>query len=190
MATMPAGSVKFALPAARDVPRHGLYALFGVWLSLTVVRQFPSPWANRICHRVDPTSTMLPISTFFAPRPGDTDSHLLVRDKLADGTVTAWEEYPLIAKRSLRHMVWHPGRRAEKALFDVFNELRQTLHTEQRIEELQLTVPYLIVLNFVTNHCAHDPAAEKTQFLLATSGGYDVDDEPRGVLTSAFHDLR
>ncbi|NGO43242.1 hypothetical protein [Streptomyces ureilyticus] len=179
-----------AAPALQDTPRHALYALFGAWLSMTVVRQFQSPWARKLCQRVDPTGAALPISTFFAPRPGNTDTHLLVRDKLADGTVTEWAEYQLIEKRTLRHMVWHSGRRSEKAMFDVLNQLRQILATEQRIEYLQLTVPYLIVLNFVTHHCPHDPATEKTQFLLVTSTGYDQDDDPRGFLTSAFHDLR
>ncbi|MCX4909695.1 hypothetical protein [Streptomyces sp. NBC_00878] len=174
----------------RGTTRHGLHALLATWLSLTVVRQFQTPWATRLCHRIDPTGSMLPISTFFAPRPGNTDSHLLVRDKLADGSVTHWAEYPLIEPRRLRHMIWHPGRRTEKAMFDVFSQLRQTLAAERRIEYLRLHPAYLIVLNFVTHHHPHAPDAEKTQFLLVTSGGYDQVEEPRGVLTSEFHDLR
>ncbi|MFE2940908.1 hypothetical protein ACFXKG_17875 [Streptomyces sp. NPDC059255] len=87
-------------------------------------------------------------------------------------------------------MVWHPGRRQEKALFDLLSNLGVVLQKEKRIEYLQLSTPYLLVLNLVTHRYPHHPSAVKTQFLLATSTGYDKGDEPRGVLTSAFHDLR
>ena len=51
-----------------------------------------------------------------------------------------------------------------------------------------LVAPKLIARG--THHCPRHPAAERTQFLLATSRGYDRDDAPRPVLTPAFHDLR
>ena len=64
-------------------------------------------------------------AAFFAPNPGKTDIHLLKRERLADGAVTEWSEYPLLERRSLRHMLWHPGRRVEKLLPDAVSELTQ-----------------------------------------------------------------
>ncbi|WP_137976938.1 hypothetical protein [Streptomyces violaceusniger] len=55
--------------------------------------------------------------------------------------MSEWTEYPLTQTRSPRQMVWHPGRRREKALLDIVTGLTAVLREERRVEYAQLTVP-------------------------------------------------
>ncbi|GAA2096322.1 hypothetical protein GCM10009801_65800 [Streptomyces albiaxialis] len=167
--------------------RYGLYGVLTTWIGLTVAKQFRKtpPFLSRI----DPINTAIPVTTFFAPNPGNTDIHLLTRARMGDGSTTEWAEYPLIERRTLRHMIWHPSRRVEKLLPDAFSELKQVTLGEDRIERLQLTIPYLTMLNFVTHTCEQPPGARKVQFMLASSAGFDDREEPRTLFVSEFHDL-
>ncbi|MEU8824759.1 hypothetical protein [Streptomyces sp. NPDC048636] len=169
------------------LPRYGLYGLLLSWFGLTVAQQFKK--RPRFLNTLDPANVSLPISTFFAPNPGSTDTHLLMRNRLADGSVSEWTEQPMTQTRAARQMVWHPGRRSEKAMLDIVTNLTAVLREERRVEYVQMTVPYLSLLNFVTHHCAHVPDAAQVQFLLVSSAGCDEDEEPTTLLASAFHDI-
>jgi hypothetical protein len=171
----------------QTVARQGLYALLLSWAGLTVAKQFRK--TPRFLTRVDPINTAIPVTTFFAPNPGKTDIHILKRDKMSDGAVTEWEEIPLIERRSLRHMLWHPSRRVEKLLPDAVSELTQVALDEQRIEYLQLTIPYLSLLNFVTHSCPHPEGAREVQFLIVSSAGFEENEEPRTLFASDFHPI-
>ncbi|WP_019544894.1 hypothetical protein [Streptomyces sulphureus] len=164
-----------------------LYGLLGTWFALTVGQQFKK--RPRFLERVDPGNVTLPVSTFFAPRPGTTDTHLLVRDELLDGSTTEWAEYPVSQDRSLRQMVWHPNRRREKALCDVQNDLAFLVRQDKGPEHIHMTVPYLALLNFVSHRCPHAPDSRRVQFLLVASGGHDETEEPDVLLASDFHTL-
>lgn len=182
-----ASTLRHGLDPARTAARYGLYGVLMSWLGLTVAKQFRK--TPGFLTRIDPINTAVPVTTFFAPNPGKIDIHLLKRERMGDGKTTEWEEYPLIERRTLRHMIWHPGRRVEKLLPDSFSELSQVTLKETRIEHLQLTVPYLTMLNFVTHRCTHPEGAAQVQFLLASSGGFDTEEEPRTLFVSDFHDL-
>ncbi|MDW6060506.1 hypothetical protein SAZ11_24025 [Streptomyces sp. FXJ1.4098] len=170
-----------------SIPRYGLYGLLLSWFGLTVAQQFKK--RPRFLDTLDPANVSLPISTFFAPNPGSTDTHLLMRNRLADGSVSEWTEFPMTQARSSSHMVWHPGLRAEKALLDIVTDLTAVLREERRVEYVQLTVPYLSLLNFVTSRCKSVPNAEQVQFLLVSSAGSDESEEPSALFASAFHDV-
>ncbi|MEW2221017.1 hypothetical protein AB0939_17245 [Streptomyces sp. NPDC006990] len=172
---------------AGPAARWALRGLLTGWFSLTVAQQFKK--RPRRLTAVDPVNVLLPVSTFFAPHPGIDDTHLLLREQLADGTVTDWAEEGVVEARTLRQMLWHPVRRKEKVLFDVAAELSRIVRTERRIEHLQLALPYLSLLNFVTHRCPHPPDARKVQFMLVTSAGREQTEAPRAVFTSAFHEL-
>ncbi|MBL1100258.1 hypothetical protein [Streptomyces coffeae] len=169
------------------LPRYGLYGLLLSWFGLTVAQQFKK--RPRLLDAVDPANVTLPISTFFAPNPGSNDTHLLTRNRLADGSMSEWAEHAMTQARSSRHMVWHPGRRGEKALLDIVTDLTAVLREERRVEYVQMTVPYLSLLNFVTHQCAHVPNATQVQFLLVSSAGCDEDEEPTTLLASALHGI-
>jgi hypothetical protein len=176
-----------AVNLPRTTARYGLYALLLTWAGLTVAKQFRK--TPKFLSRIDPINTAIPVTTFFAPNPGKTDIHLLKREKLADGAVTEWSEYPLIERRSLRHMLCHPSRRVEKLLPDAVSELTQVALDEKRIEYLQLTIPYLSLLNFVTNSCEHPDGTREVQFLIVSSAGFEEDEEPRTLFASDFHPI-
>ena len=171
----------------KDLARWALNGFLAGWFGLTVAQQFKK--RPRWLTAVDPTNVFVPVSTFFAPNPGIHDTHLLIREQLADGTLTDWAEEGVAEKRTLRHALWHPVRRKEKVLFDVAAELSQHVKKERRIEHLQLSTPYLSLLTFATYRCPHPPEAEKVQFMLLTSAGREETEDPRPVFTSAFHDL-
>ncbi|OZM72834.1 hypothetical protein CFN78_13385 [Amycolatopsis antarctica] len=177
---------------SRKTARHVLYGVFASWFGLTVVGQKlyrdsskTSVW--------DKLYLFIPDWRFFAPNPGIHDHHLLMRDKLADGTVTGWQEYSKVEERTLLHSVWHPHRRAEKAVFDTSAELLRFIGQHGHLSgnadpTVQLSVPYLTLLSHLTSR-KHHPEAVQTQFLIAVSGGYEVEDEPTMVFLSEFHSV-
>lgn len=65
---------------------------------------------------------------------------------------------------------------------------RATEIFEQEIRTLQVTIPYLIILNYLS-HISHPVFSASTQFLLAETRAYDRTWEPQIVFISEFHKL-
>ncbi|MFF5986741.1 hypothetical protein [Prauserella flavalba] len=170
--------------------RGALYGVLGAWFGLTVVGQ--KLYRDQRKQTIwDKLYLVIPDWRFFAPNPGIHDHHLLMRDQLADGSLTAFREIGGVQERTLLHAVWHPHRRAEKTVFDSVAELLR--YVGQHGEglngpdpSLQLSVPYLTLLSYVTSR-EHHPDAVRTQFLIAVSGGYEEEDEPTMVFLSELH---
>lgn len=167
--------------------RWGLYGTLGTWFGLTVAQQLDKP--TTLGRKLDPTNMAIPNWRFFAPVPARHDFNVLYRDKLVDGTQTPWREHEIAQDRKLVQMLWHPGRRQEKALFDTASELLQIIDKVTERERIQLTVGYLALLNFVTNEVEHHPDAAQVQFLIAQSAAHDETIEPRMLFLSEFHAL-
>ncbi|MGW3010412.1 hypothetical protein ACWC9R_16510 [Streptomyces sp. NPDC001219] len=165
--------------------RIALYGALGSWFAVTALNQLQK--AGKIQQKVDPLQTFIPSWRFFGPHPGMHDTHLLFRDELPDGTLTEWQEKVIVVERMARHTVWNPNRRREKVIFDAVEELKIFVRQEAPMEKMQLTVPYLVILNYVTHQCAHHEAAARTQFLVATSPGYDEDIPPEMFFASDIH---
>lgn len=159
------------------------------WAVLTVLRQFRDPRLAQLLARTGPLSFCVPVSTFFAPTPGSTDHHLLVRDRLRDGSMTQWREACFMSPRSVQHMIWHPGRRVEKAFFDASQELRILQYRKMPLRRLKRSLPYRTLLHAAIHQCDHHPDATQTQFLLVELAGADTAFDPRGLITSDVHDL-
>src|SRR5690348_12432463 len=63
-----------------------LIALFFLgWFILSILNQFGFAWFDKIT-RHDHFS-LLPLWTFFAPNPGQSDYHLIYRDRKTDGSL-------------------------------------------------------------------------------------------------------
>lgn len=160
-------------------------AVLGGWLIASAVGQLPVERFQRL-RRWDP-GNLIPEWTFFAPNPGIHDAHLLYRDLLEDGTLTEWREIPLLEPRIYAHTVWNPNSRQEKAVFDAISELKiRSAYTDQK--SLQVSVPYLALLNFVSS-LFHEEGANATQYLVAESTGIDLTEEPSMVFLSNLHGL-
>ncbi|MFC4001142.1 hypothetical protein ACFS2C_07715 [Prauserella oleivorans] len=181
------GAITLARKVLRTGTRWGLYGSLGTWFALSVCQQAGRP--HPLGTKLDPTTMAIPNWRFFAPTPARHDYNVLYRDKLADGTLTSWREQEITKERTLLQMIWHPGRRMEKALFDVASDLLKATGVVTEGTRIQLTVGYLALLNFVTNQVEHHPEAVQVQFLIAQSAGHEESVEPRMLFLSEFHAL-
>ncbi|HEX8206943.1 MAG TPA: hypothetical protein VF587_12860 [Solirubrobacteraceae bacterium] len=166
-------------------------ALLGFWFLASVLNQLPRPkprWLRKIV--AYDIAGLVPVWTFFAPNPGNTDLHLLYRDRLADGRVTPWREVHFGERRHCLSL-WNPLRRSSKALVDLSSSL--TAYDappggRPMPRRLVLSFPYLLVLNYVST-LRHDFAATGVQFALARTTGYRGRSGPGVFLVSAIHAL-
>ena len=107
---------------------------------------------------------VIPYWNFFAPQPGTWDYSLLYRDRLASGSQTNWREISLCRPRTAWDWIWNPKKREKKALFDIVTSLMQSA-TVMEPDQLVLTVPYIILLDYVSQ-LPRPYGAVATQFLL------------------------
>ncbi|AVH55862.1 MULTISPECIES: hypothetical protein [Streptomyces] len=167
--------------------------VFSLWLALTVLNQADRtrrPIRSIVGYDI---LGLVPIWTFFAPNPGDTDLHLLYRDLDRHGNVGPWHEVVIERRRHVLHL-WLPHRRVSKALSDVAHDLtrfdwdsRATEHGHTVHPSRVLSFPYLYALNLVTSEPAL-PETTHRQFAVARTRGPAAFGEPDIYLLSAFHE--
>ncbi|MFG1945693.1 hypothetical protein [Nonomuraea sp. NPDC048826] len=174
------------------IGRGTLYGLLGTWFALSFVKQDPTrklklDWIDKI----DGNGMLLPDWRFFAPNPGMWDNHLLYRDELDDGTVTPWKEVLSTSDRFWLHILWYPDRRDEKALFDLVGQIARTVVDPEftRPRDIQVTTPYLLLLNYVIHRQPHHRHAKNTQFFISRSTGRDDSEQPLALFLSNVHPL-
>ncbi len=155
------------------------------WLLLSVVCQVPCRLTRRI--RAYDLAGLIPVWPFFAPVPGTCDYYLLYRDELADGSLGNWREILLCDDRRSWHVIWNPGKREKKALFDLTTALLQEAKPDA-IEAIQLSVPYLSILTYISSLPRSYPASS-TQFLLMMTDERRIGVIPEPIFTSAIHPL-
>jgi hypothetical protein len=126
---------------------------------------------------------LIPQWNFFAPRPAQHDFLLLYRDQLEDGNLTDWTQVASITQRSGLSIIWNPAKRENKALFDVVTDLAAQISVS--ISMLELSVPYLTLLNYISSMPRFGPAVF-TQFLLMRCGHAQ---EPEALYISKLHSL-
>lgn len=171
------------------IVRIAIGALFGSWFLATFLAQDPRRKFDKV-RELDKTGALIPDWRFFAPRPGMHDHHVLMRDELPDDSTTDWREVTSPRDRKLVDAIWFVGRRGEKAITDAASGLMAfTANNADRKEAVQVTIPYLTLLNYVTHGVEHHPEAKRTQFLIATSDGYADKEEPTMVFLSNLHPL-
>lgn len=143
-----------------------LTAVLSLWLVLTIFIQFDGDVSHSI-QKFDKLS-LLPRWTFFAPKPGDTDVHLLCRFWKNDSP-GEWMEVQLTKRNSgpTWHMksVWNPNRRIEKLLFDFSNDI--TYCRNKQLDETHLT-EYIQILALVET-LREDVEQTHVQFMIAGS---------------------
>jgi hypothetical protein len=165
--------------------------IFGLWCALTVGKNAElfarSPWLMSVVGRLDP---VVPRWTFFAPNPLVKDYHLLYRDVWESGT-SAWRvavgKEPAPGSVFWRAL-WNPGGRQHKALLDVVGAVNQIAELERDkgpTAVLHYTVPYLLLLNFVSG-LSHDPRTTGVQFLVMAQA---MDTPAHPIILSSIHSL-
>jgi hypothetical protein len=165
----------------------GVVFLYVVWCAATIANQFDSRCPDWL-KAVD-VFGLIPVWTFFAPNPGMTDYYLLYRDRLPDGSFDNWRRVELRPwENTFQLALWNPTKRKQKALSDIVSALIR-LAKDSKPEELIVTVPYLLILNFITSR-PHSLGTNGTQFMVLEHDGFSGDPERSRVLVmSGIHRL-
>jgi hypothetical protein len=161
--------------------------IYVLWGAATIANQCHS-WCPVWLRAVN-VCGLIPTWTFFAPNPGMTDYHLLYRDRLADGSFDNWRQVELKGpENGVRLALWNPTKRKHKALSDTVNALIGL--SKHRVgDALMVTVPYVLVLNFVTSR-PHSLGTTATQFMVMEHSGFAHEPERSRVLVrSGLHRL-
>jgi len=168
-----------------------IISFFFIWFICTIVCQFKGKGAAFVNAHIDKLG-LVPIWTFFAPRPGTTDYHILYRDKTTDENVGEWTEISLLENRSWADSLWNPQKRAKKVLSDIIQSLVVTLGHYPKEEDrnhIMYSFAYIMVLHLVTQQESNIQQPAFRQFVLAESSGYLEEHDPGFILISRFHEL-
>jgi hypothetical protein len=158
-----------------------------VWGAATIANQFHSRCPAWL--RAADVFGLIPVWTFFAPNPGMTDYYLLYRDHLPDGSFDNWRKVELKPfENGVRLALWNPTKRKHKALSDVVSSMIRIARTCESAD-LIVTVPYILLLNYITSH-PHSLGAHGTQFMVMEHGGFAGEPErSRVLMMSGVHRL-
>jgi hypothetical protein len=184
MTTTPSGA-RSALSRAFTGP-GGLTRAAGAALLLgTLSAQHPNPLFNR-AQKMDIFSALFPNWRFFAPTPAQHDYHILYRTLNHEGETSAWRMVEVIVGRKLTQIFWFPGRRPEKAVFDIVTEL--TTQLDKGFGGMKKLPSYRMLVRFLRQRIREDGAAEGVkgfQFTLVRATGYEETD-PEVVFVSPY----
>lgn len=160
-------------------------SILAVWLILSAINQLKVPALESL--RVYDIFALLPNWSFFAPRPGTFDYHLLFRDRDSSGRFGGWQEIPLANQRTLWGAVWNPQKRNTKVLTDAVQVIASRV-TRGSITAIPFSIPYLTVLNYIS-HISCSRGSTHTQFMVLRSEGFLLHKDPELVFLSHIHRL-
>ncbi|RKN03565.1 hypothetical protein [Streptomyces radicis] len=107
----------------------------------------------------------LPGWRFFAPNPGVQNVHLLVREAMAGSAEpTPWRDVTPEVEHGWRQVLWNPGSRGPKALFDAMQQLSVMSANQADFAWVTQSSPYQLV--FAASRAAAADDSEALQFLL------------------------
>ncbi|WP_129842025.1 hypothetical protein [Streptomyces sp. RFCAC02] len=160
----------------------------GLALLGTVCAQHPNQAFSRVS-RLDTFSALLPNWRFFAPSPAQHDYQFHYRTLDTAGETSPWEPVEVIAGRRPHQIVWFPGRRPEKAVFDLGTEVLHFL--DKGFAAATRTPAYRILCGFLRAEIerAGRPGVKGFQFTLLRTAGYDDGEEPEIVFVSPYTPL-
>ncbi|MET0885763.1 MAG: hypothetical protein ABWX92_04860 [Mycetocola sp.] len=125
-----------------------LTVVFTLWLLASIPNQFRWEWWERIARR--DVLGLLPRWTFFAPRPGRHDLHILIRDWSA-GSPGQWRELERRPPTPWRRAFWNPDRFVRKTVTDTGNALVRAASRPEAGSptSIQLHSAYIEILGWV-----------------------------------------
>ncbi|MGI5451297.1 hypothetical protein ACQEVM_37150 [Streptomyces sp. CA-243310] len=159
-------------------------AVLAIWLAASAAAQHKKA-RNVLLSWWDKSwaSPLLPVFTFFAPRPASRDYYLLVRT-WSDGDLGPWREIQVDSPWRWFHCVWNPAKRQGKAFSDIINNLL----TAPPKSDVQCVLhnSYLQLLSLVSSI---DSQVDSThlQFMVVGVGGYNSDVPSTVTLLSNLH---
>lgn len=155
------------------------------WFIISALAQLDIPGVAAL--KTHDIFSLIPNWSFFAPRPGTSDYHLLFRDSSPTGPAGKWREISLHDKRTLWGAVWNPQKRKSKTLSDVVRALVR-LAQDRSLKDYSLTLPYLAILNYVSS-IPRDMRSQQTQFMILKSDGFFSEEDPQFLFMSNLHRL-
>ena len=154
-----------------------------LWLLVTIAYQYPPFHAT--LGRID-VLRLLPSWSFFAPRPVTRDSHLVVREVLDDGTITAWRPMSCFPARRWVDAIWNPSKHSQKIIRDALRTIKLTRGRSSSADVVACSLPYLLVLHYCSTQSLSRSNAVARQFAIVETSGR----EGRRIwitFISAFH---
>ncbi|MFD7340232.1 hypothetical protein ACFV98_30200 [Streptomyces violascens] len=173
------------------VMERAVPAVLAGWFVATVLAQHPDRGFDKV-RKADKTGTGIAIPNwrFFAPTPAMEDQHFLYRLASADKSrFTEWREVYSIAPRKLVHAFWFPGRRIEKAIFDVASTLVHNPGAMTPLHEEAKKAAYRLVNDFVRTRLTPEPGFPLFQVLLVRYSGYDHSEDPKYDLVFDYEEV-
>ena len=159
--------------------------VLGSWLLISAIAQFDTRFVERL--RAHDHFSLIPRWTFFAPRPGVTDYHLMYQ-LFNDDIGLGWCEEELADARTLIGAVWNPQKRNKKALTDsvrAFTRMSASLDQET-LWRLQHTIPYIAVLSYLSEITRSNDHTH-IRFMILEADGFYSEQKPRLLFLSARH---
>lgn len=151
----------------------------------TLSAQHPNPLFNK-AQKVDIFSLLFPNWRFFAPTPAQHDYHILYRTLNHAGETSSWRMVEVIVGRKLPQIFWFPGRRPEKAIFDIVTELISQL--DKGFTGMVKLPAYRILCAFLRYRIREEGEAAGVkgfQFTLVRATGYE-ETEPEVIFVSPY----
>jgi hypothetical protein len=166
--------------SASALGRQAIPAIFAGWFVATILSQHPDRSYDK-ARNLDRTGTgiLIPNWRFFAPNPAVEDQHFLYRLANEERTEhTEWREVYSSVPRRLVHAFWFPGRRIEKAVFDVAASLLHTSGATPQHQEAKQAA-YRLINEFIRRRLTPEPGYPLFQVLLVRYSGYDHSEDPK-----------
>jgi hypothetical protein len=132
----------------------------------------------------------LPQWRFFAPNPGVDNTHLMYRTRTRTGEEWGrWEEIPFTNPIKWYALVWNPGSRAPKALFDTVEQLRVTAGLGGSYDWTTGTPAYRLLEDVIRDLCVNKGVgrgadAAHFQFMILTTRPGETHSVMQPVLVS------
>lgn len=164
--------------------------LFSCWFAISVASQF-SDNVSAMFPRMS-MFALVPAWTFFAPKPGVHDLHLLYRDRAANGAEGPVACVPTLSGRRWFHALWNPRKYDNKIVSDCSDSLLEQLRLLEKggrdPRMIMLSTPYLMLLNIAMRMPPSSDAVAR-QFIVARNS-HCAPRAERGILfVSDFHRL-
>jgi hypothetical protein len=170
----------------RDAATWTAAAGFAGLLWATVASNGPHQGFDRL-RNLDARNNVLPNWRFFAPNPAVHDTHVLYRTLGRDDAVSPWRVALEPSPRVWWNMVLHPGRRNEKAIFDVVDSIIHAILTAP-LEVVEKRTPFQLLRGFVARKVrAEDPKG--FQIAIVRHTGYDDEGETEYLMVSKLLSL-
>lgn len=165
----------------RQTLQYAVPVALAGWFVASVLGQHPDRSYDKT-RRLDRTGTgiLIPNWRFFAPNPAVEDQHFLYRLATEDKTDhTLWREAYTIQPRKLVHAVWFPGRRIEKAVFDVAATLTNDGGTNSPRQREARESAQKLICEFIRRRLTPEPGYPLFQVMLVRYSGYDHSEDPK-----------